>query len=62
MVTQRPLDEFLDSQGEEPPSVEPIRSTYKWDGEGTDCRRCGERNHRFWTEDGALVCVDCKEW
>lgn len=59
MAEQRPLDAFV---GEDERGVDPIQSTYRWATQGTTCGDCGEERHRFWRENGRLVCPSCKEW
>lgn len=48
----------------EPPldDADPVTPTSTWTADGADCERCGERADRRWTDDGSLVCVDCKTW
>ena len=36
--------------------------TYRWAPEGAACTSCGSIAERRWTDDGAFVCDDCKEW
>lgn len=42
--------------------VEPAAVTMTVSPAGADCNACGERVRRRWTDGGALVCRDCKEW
>jgi len=42
--------------------IEPAATTYAWSDEGTTCDGCGETVERRWQQDGALVCIECKDW
>jgi hypothetical protein len=70
------LDEFLDDdERDETPeqeadqrdergestTVEPAVSTSKV-VVGEACSGCGTDDVRLWTDEGAFVCRDCKEW
>ena len=53
----------------EPQSVEPARSTGRWDPEGGVCDACGASVTRRWreasegeTDTDSFVCVECKSW
>lgn len=53
----------------EPESVEPARSTGRWDREGAVCDACGTSVTRRWreasegeTDTDSFVCVECKSW
>lgn len=39
-----------------------VTVTFAWDGTGKRCADCGEAVARRWTDDGRLVCADCKCW
>ncbi|MFW5950183.1 MAG: DUF7573 domain-containing protein [archaeon] len=46
----------------EPETVEPATTTFAFAPSGASCERCGDTVEKRWGQDGALVCVDCKEW
>ncbi|WP_418285766.1 DUF7573 domain-containing protein [Halorubrum sp. DTA46] len=52
----------LATGGSETDGVEPAVSTATWTTGGADCDRCGDRVERLWRDDGAVVCIDCKDW
>jgi hypothetical protein len=39
-----------------------LTTTYAVTGDDRSCDRCGAKITRRWRDDGALVCVDCKDW
>jgi|AntRauTorcE11898_2_1112593.scaffolds.fasta_scaffold44656_1 hypothetical protein len=41
---------------------EPVRPTSRWSTNPQPCTDCGTRIQRAWTDDGRLLCADCKEW
>ncbi|WP_440992176.1 DUF7573 domain-containing protein [Haloarchaeobius baliensis] len=41
---------------------DPIQPTSRWSGEPRPCADCGTDIKRAWTDDGRLLCADCKEW
>ncbi|MFD1644168.1 DUF7573 domain-containing protein [Haloarchaeobius litoreus] len=41
---------------------DPVRPTSRWSAEPRPCAGCGTRIQRAWTDDGRLLCADCKEW
>jgi len=48
-------------------TVEPARSTGRWDPEGAVCDACGASVTRRWREESeeraeTFVCVECKSW
>jgi len=46
-------------------TVEPARSTGRWDPEGAVCDACGASVTRRWREGGeaeTFVCAECKSW
>lgn len=61
------LDSFADTDtgSENPPAVEVSSavSTAAWSATAVACPRCETMVHRrYRTEDGQLVCIDCKRW
>lgn len=54
--------------GPEETTVEPARSTGRWDAEGGACDACGASVTRRWreaaeaVETDSFVCVECKSW
>lgn len=67
-ISERPESTLPDAEqpaaDPDPPidDAEPATATSAWHSDGASCERCGERTDRRWTDDGALVCVDCKTW
>ncbi len=41
---------------------DPVRPTSRWSASPRPCADCGTRTQRAWTDDGRLLCADCKEW
>jgi len=41
---------------ESPPAVS------RWTADGEPCGSCGEPARRLWSDDGRIVCGDCKDW
>jgi hypothetical protein len=51
------------TSGHEPQERTPaLTTTIDVAGEERPCERCGDPTDRRWRDDGALVCLDCKEW
>lgn len=46
----------------EPATVDPATATSRWGVSTEPCSRCGADDVRLWTDEGASVCQDCKEW
>ncbi|WP_256297766.1 DUF7573 domain-containing protein [Haloarchaeobius salinus] len=41
---------------------DPVRPTSRWSVDPRPCTDCGSQIQRAWTEDGRLLCSDCKDW
>jgi hypothetical protein len=48
--------------GDDGPSVDPARATYRWSADGDDCPACGATVARQWRDGDRFVCADCKDW
>jgi hypothetical protein len=70
VTRDRSLSEFDDADDSETapesdtdePSTAGLRSTYAWTTEPVECEDCSTTVQRRWTQNGALVCADCKDW
>ncbi|WP_318568217.1 zinc ribbon domain-containing protein [Salinigranum marinum] len=48
--------------GDDAPSVDPPRATYRWSADGDGCPACGATVDRQWRDGDRFVCADCKDW
>jgi hypothetical protein len=64
VVHNEPIDEsdVTDATSDPAETVDPARSTGRWDPEGIVCDACGSAVTRRWREDEEFRCVECKSW
>ncbi len=43
-------------------SIDPPTPTSRWQSDRQDCVVCERGVRRLWSDDGRLVCADCKDW
>ena len=48
--------------GDSEDRIDPSTPASRWQPDGQDCARCEHSVTRLWSDDGRLVCADCKDW